>query len=854
MSHPTRGTVFAALLGMVLAILPAALSAPAVAASTSSDSIQRFGSCLTAGGQGHLLLMLDTTPSLQTSDPNDQRVAAATYLVQELSSFVSNSQAHLDVAVGGFADKYRQSLDWTALTDRTTGQVLDAVAEYRSQKSGFETDYWSAVDGARRALAAHAHDGDCTALVWLSDGMYDLTHRDTPAEENTYGLTKPYGPNVELTNDAAAKAVQQAGTTDLCRPGGVADALRTQGVTTLAIGLQGNQPPAAFELMKGIATGTRVHGSPCGARDGSHTGDFVLAQNIGALFFAFDELADPGHAPTKQTTPMCQGTICPQGTHQFVLDPSISSVRILGGTDLATFYAVLQAPDGTRTRITPGQPPRGSSSAYDLRGSWASGSVFSLTLTRKRDQGWTGAWQLAFVDPASTGRGTARSNIRLYGDLRPAWLNQASAALTSGNPTSLQLGLTRVDNTPVAPAALKGTITVGAELDYADGTVVPIAAGLHAPQLAKAVVLNLSGAPAGKAKVHLALTLTTASAGNVPGTTLEPQVVDYPVTVMPPPNYPRLPATVDFGSGETVEPVTVELPLAGPGCAWLQSSETSTLPNGVAAAPVTAEASTARTCQTGKITLTLTPDHVGSGLASGLLHVMARSDQTAAKPMPVTVRYSYEMQRPLNQRVLWLMLVGLMILGLTIPLLILLFVKWISSKIPGATLTTLSHSGQVSGGSSFLNGWRPDSGQLQPRALETTDRRRVQMTSRTVLRAKVNWLKLTEPGYVIVDNAPFVASTGSKLPLAVQDQWLAVIDPADPHHGPVEVIFLLSSGARRLDDLVSDARAKVPAAIAELRHGLGAAPPPPSAGYDEWGAAVSPSPSPSTSQTGPDTW
>ena len=464
-------------------------------------------------------------------------------------------------------------------------------------------------------------------------------------------------------------------------------------------------------------------------------------------------------------------------------------------------------------------------------------------MTRKRDQGWTGAWQLAFVDPASTGKGTARSNIRLYGDLRPAWLNQASAPLTSGSSTSLQLGLTRVDNTPVAPGTLKGTVSIGAELDYADGTVVPIAAGLHAPQLAKPVVLSLSGAPAGKAKVRLTLTLTTASAGNVSGTTLEPQAVDYPVTVMPPPNYPRLPATVSFGAGETVEPVTAELPLAGPGCAWLQSSEASTLPNGVTAAPVTADASSPRTCRTGKLTLTLTPDHVGSGLASGLLHVMTRSDQAAAQPMPVTIRYSYEMQRPLNQKVLWLMLVGLMLLGLTIPLLILLLVKWVNSKIPGSTLTTLSHSGQVSGGSSFLNGWRPDTGQLHPRALEATDRRRVQITPRTVLRAKANWLKLTEPGYVVVDSTPFVASTGSRLPLAVQDQWVAVIDPANPHHGPVEVVFLLSSGARRLDELVSDARAKVPAAIAELRRGLGAAPPPPSAGRDEWGAAASPSPS-----------
>ena len=50
-----------------------------------------------------------------------------------------------------------------------------------------------------------------------------------------------------------------------------------------------------------------------------------------------------------------------------------------------------------------------------------------------------------------------------------------------------------------------------------------------------------------------------------------------------------------------------------------------------------------------------------------------------------------------------------MVLGLLIPLLILLIVKWVTSKVPGSTLTTLADSGEVSGGSSFLNGWRPDS-------------------------------------------------------------------------------------------------------------------------------------------------
>ena len=816
MSKRRLGAGLAALLGLVLPVFAAPVVGWAAAAPADSDAVQRFGSCLAAGGKGDLLLVLDTSRSLQETDPGNQRVEAATYLIQELNAFVGQSGAKLDVAVAGFSDTYRQTLGWTPLGDDTAGQVLDAVSAYQTANTGFETDYWSAVNGARLDLAAHAGEGDCTAMVWLSDGMYDLDSRSTPDEERAYGTTKPYGPKVDLKTDAAADQVQRAGVVDLCRQGGVSDALRVQGVLTLAIGLQGSQQPGSFDLMQGIATGGDVDGEACGARDASHTGEFVLAQNIGDLFFAFDELADPDHAPISQATPMCQGTVCPQGAHQFVLDQSISSVRILGGTDLEDFYAVLQSPAGTRTRITPGGSIGGSSSAYELEGSWVSGSVFSLSLTRKRDRGWTGAWQIAFVDPASTGKGSARSNIRLYGDLRPVWQDAGATTLTSGESDSLLLGLARADGTLVAPGDLKGVVGVDAELRYADGDVIPIASGLDARQLRDPIEIDLTSAPVGDAKVHLTLSLTTAPAGSVPGTTLEPQAVDYPVVVAPPPNYPVLPDSVDFGSGDSVDPVTAVLPMSGAGCAWLDSDESTTLPEGVTAAPVTADGSDSDSCRTEQLVLTLTPDEVGSGLVSGVLRVMVRSDQATAEPATISVRYTYEMQRPLAKATLWLVLIGLMVLGFLIPLLILLTVKWVTSRVPGSTLTVLAASGEVSNNSSFLNGWRPDRTELRPQSLDATGRRRVVVSGRTVLRAKANLLKLTEAGYVVVENAPFMSSAGAKLPLAVQDHWVAVLHPTDPS-GPVEVVFLLASGARHLDRLVTDARAKVPRAVAELR-------------------------------------
>ena len=81
MSRRGFGALVAALIGLSLAIVPGTVASPAAAAPGDSDAVQRFGSCLAAGGHGDLLLVLDTSGSLQDTDPNNQRVAAANHLL-----------------------------------------------------------------------------------------------------------------------------------------------------------------------------------------------------------------------------------------------------------------------------------------------------------------------------------------------------------------------------------------------------------------------------------------------------------------------------------------------------------------------------------------------------------------------------------------------------------------------------------------------------------------------------------------------------------------------------------------------------------------------------------------------------
>jgi len=806
--------------------------------ASADDAAQQLGACLAGGGQGDLLIVMDTSASLRESDPEDQRVEAAGYLLKQLASFVHQTDASIDVAIAGFANDFDVSQDWTALDPGSVDELVSAVSTYGKKNTGWETDYWTALNGARSHLREKAADGDCQALVWLSDGMFDLDVRDSDSERQAYGVHKPYGPDVELTSESAVQAVQRAGATDLCRAGGLADALRTQGVTTLAIGLQGSQPTKTFDLMKGVATGSPTQGKGCGTRDGSDAGVFVLAERIGDLFFAFDELADPDHAPISQTTALCQGTVCPQGTHQFVLDPSISSARVLGGSDLTDFYVVVVSPDGKRRRLQAGEDLDGALSAATIKVTWLSKGVFSLQMDRVRDRGWSGAWQVAFVDPSSTGLGRARSNIRLYGDLEPAWPGAKSTKLVAGQKAEITVGLQRSDGSVVEPRDLRGDVSVDVKLVPGSGHEVTIGADLNAEALGRRLIVNLAKVPPGSARLHLAMTYTTADAGVIRGTALEPQAVDLPVAILPPPDYPMPPGEIDFGHGETADPVTASVPLSGKGCAWLASAKTLTLPEGLTSARISSRADTPAACKQGELAVTLTPDTLGSGLVSGAVTMMTRAEDSAAPPIETTVPFTYEMERPLNRQVFWLAFVLVMLVGLLLPLVLLLLVKWWTARIPGQSLSLLSTSGPVQEHGSFLDTVVPDPQTIRNLPLEGADRRNVPLNATARLKARAGLSRLTEPGHAVVVGQPAVTSSGPRLPLAVQDRWVALLDPADPHRGPVEVVLVLAGGAGRLNDVLADARANVPDSVRQLRSKLGPAPaaPPPAGSFDDWGA------------------
>lgn len=874
----------ATLASLVLTMVCLVLMAPSYAvvggtpvATRGSDQpgpLQRLGACLAAGGQGDLLLVIDRSGSLKETDRTAQRVVAAKYLVQQLATYAQDAGTELNIAVAGFDAQYAVTSPWRRLNKSSVGALSADLDAYKRADNGFETDYWSAVAGARKTLTQQAagRDDRCQAWVWFSDGRYEIDSRDTAAEQNKYGTTKSYGPGVSLTSKAGADRVQAIGQKDLCRDGGLADQLRVQKIVTLAVGLKAPGSDANFSAMRGIATGSAGGANRCGHLLSPSPGEFLLASQLDDILFAFDRFGSLDRAPISQSSKLCPAKACVQGTHTFVLDPSISKIHILAGSNVSeAIYTLVGPGQHGATTFKPGTvAAHGSYGGYKLTSKWLSGRTLAVDLTRTTDVGWVGPWRLVFIDPnAATAGGNAHSNIHLFGDLEPFWPAADKTVLHSGDAAErITLGLRRSQSkATVDPGTIVSALSLDARLDYPSGETIPIASHIDKQGLARSYLLDLKKAKVGDAVIRLTLRVVTAPAGKVAGTALDPQSVDIPVSVLAPGSYPHVANRVSFGATEGTGPLSATVPVDGTGCVWLAGAQESlTRPDGVAVPQLSSAHTSANSCLkvTGRtgLPLTMQVTSTGNGLASGTVSVMTAPTDASLPPISVKVDYRLEMHRPPNVTTLIWVLVLTFLAGILIPLGLLYLAKWWNARIPGDSVLVGGTTGLVTATDSFLTsgGEFPLREQdLSSVILAGTDRRSLALPGGETLRSRMGW-GITEPGFVVVA-APGRYSVSSarpsttrkgdqgRLPLAIQGHWVALLDAHDPMSGPVEVILLVAPLSGRWADITLDARQRVPEAVDKLRQalparGVGLGDPTSAAPDNEWGSV------PSSSGTG----
>lgn len=817
----------ALLAALFAAVVLLPLASPQARAEEPGDApLERFGACVRGGGQGSVLMLFDRSSSVRETDPTNARVSAAKYLVTQLASTLDDvPDSNVDIALAGFDHVYEKSLDWLPLTGSNVDRINADLDEYSNRSNGQETDYWNAVDGARKELAARTSDEgrSCALMVWFSDGEYVVTRRINEQRIQDWGGLKPYAPDEDLRSSESARAARDLGAQDMCRDGGVADQLRSMDIVTLGIGLAVDVDPSAFDLMRGFATGEN-----CGNITEPKPGEFAMASDVDDLLFAFDKVLRGEEEP--EDTGVCVNDECPEGTRVFVLDGSIGKVQGLAAVPIDDARILVRSRSGETLELARDKNSATISGA-NVTWDWLSDRTLSLKLEREgTSDDWVGPWGLVFVAPTATDE-LARSTLRLYGDVQPVWLNRDVEARVGGESPELRFGLVNSEGNEIDPATLSDEAFMDVAVIGADGKAREVAKRLPREKMGEPLTLDLADLPPGPAQLWVTMDITTQSwqgeGGPVPGTKLEVTRTAFPLSVQPPTQYPTIADRVSFGSTETEDPVTVTVPLNGEGCVWLgEETRFTGYPAGLDSATLTSPAKDEASCSTSGLELTLDPGDVGNGALVGKTQVFLKGS-TPGEPIAVNLDFDLQMSRPVSQPVLWGTLVGVTLLGIAIPVGILYLTKFLTATIPGNAVLAGRVTGPVDESRAFTDGGVNLSVADMQIAHLANNRRRVEVAG-TTLKARMG-LAPTEPGYVVVEQPGRAAggrttmsSVGdrAKLPLAVQGNWTVALDPNNPTTGDVTVTVFTGPGAPALDQLLDDVRSNIKDAVAKLRDGL----------------------------------
>ncbi len=176
----------------------------------------------------------------------------------------------------------------------------------------------------------------------FTDGFYDLGVRTTAAERKQFGDTKFYAPGLLLNDQATVTKIADLGVHALCDKGGVADQLREDQITTLAVALTSNMRPSDQAFLQAVVSGKGPK-KTCGSRNGSRSGVFLPAFNPAALIGTFDTIATriAGGSPVgplvSRSTPVRHRSPAPAATTE--LHGRSDSLR-----RVHLFVSVLQRP------------------------------------------------------------------------------------------------------------------------------------------------------------------------------------------------------------------------------------------------------------------------------------------------------------------------------------------------------------------------------------------------------------------------------------------------------------------------------------------------------------------------------
>lgn len=280
---------------------------PVVAGANAQSSLVPnsrvpISECISKDKKLDVLFIVDQSISLKRdinrnpgTDPDDERVAALKAVLNVLNTKADkeDNQLRVDVTVShaGFGESFVLHQDWTKLDSSGFASLIAQIDAQADRDNENFTRYHLALDGVvKRFEKRSGQENTCRMAIWFSDGKHD--------DDNEGGGF----------SSGEQKQIRET----ICGPGGLADRLRSNGIFTIAAGL--NTKESDLELMKLVATNTGSISSPnltsCGELPAY--GQFEIAKNSDQLVETLFNLVNttPGGRPLSPT----ESKSCADGT------------------------------------------------------------------------------------------------------------------------------------------------------------------------------------------------------------------------------------------------------------------------------------------------------------------------------------------------------------------------------------------------------------------------------------------------------------------------------------------------------------------------------------------------------------
>ncbi|MBU2076225.1 MAG: VWA domain-containing protein [Actinobacteria bacterium] len=497
-----------------------AVGTPGIAIAEPSmpgEGFDEISGCVSQADRLLVSVMVDESASLRTSDPSADRVQGVASALRSMQDLAREASGGLitEVRIGTFARGVSVLADWAEVTPANVVELTERVAStLPSRNAGDATDYRQALNEARTAMLDRAEQvGDteaCKVLMLFTDGALDV-------DEQT---------------DQAAR--------DLCRPGGIADSLRKDGISTVAVALFNDGSgvtPEQQNFLQALATGS-AGGQSCGTLpllDEEASGAYLLASKpaaLAALFAGAGALVGGGQVGVSAQCPQD----CPGDRLEIPLDAGLASVTVLvyGGEPSLT------APDGTPIDFDGTEE---LSVARTLVSASADAGLTRISLRTKGQTRDSGGWVLSNLGGASV------EAYYFWG----ATITGAIGEAVVGEPLPFDLQLENADGSRVDPSDF-GDLTVTLESD-ADTTVSVSPTG--------GVVGELL-VPSSRSAATIEVTLRVMGSTRRHAIPVGPLVLRQDVAASLPPTFPTVsPSGFSFGRIENTVPAEAQIRLTG---------------------------------------------------------------------------------------------------------------------------------------------------------------------------------------------------------------------------------------------------------------------------------------------------